>query len=587
MESKVSKNTISSTCFINNNYIEAFAITMILLFITYAFNNIVFFINDDTNILYTLAGFYTGSPADHPFINPILSLFIQGLYNIAPMLPWYPLMHIVCIGFSIYVFVYYVLEVARHQNVPFILTIFVALSIYACYLYTCVVMMQFTTTSAILGSAGVLIALNTQYSEDKKKYRKSILLSCLFLTLSYLFRKNIFPYYAALWLGALFYGIWRENFNDYKLVLPVIFQTALLLIAMIGGAYMSNSIIRGSQEWDNYREFDVARYKMQDYPHDSSSENPELYESLGWTEGLNGLIGEETWSYFMMDPRVDVKAFSAISSTSEKNNNLWRSIKENVISLWNSGIIPKLSFLYIIFTAFLSILIFCKEWRSGIEKNCIVILCFDFLFCMGFIYLAFIQRVPLRALQAINLPIVMCNTIVTISLYRQIKAFFNSTFWTVTIILAVLVSVCDYKCIVEVGYQANERYEKSQNYLIAEEYAINHPEDFFVYDTSLTFRYLPFVSYDQKRPTNIMYWGGMGWKSPAYYEQLKKNGLDELYSNILLQDNAYFITNPNYYIHGEQVFEIFKRYMEETFPGVKTKKITDLDNGLLVYKFEK
>ena len=75
-------------------------VTLYISFVS--FFHLVFFINDDENIMYTLSGYYTyGIPDDHPFINVILSAILRRLYGIFPSIQWYSLFHIFIIAGSI------------------------------------------------------------------------------------------------------------------------------------------------------------------------------------------------------------------------------------------------------------------------------------------------------------------------------------------------------------------------------------------------------------------------------------------------------------------------------------------------------
>ena len=111
------------------------------------------------------------------------------------------------------------------------------------------------------------------------------------------------------------------------------------------------------------------------------------------------------------------------------------------------------------------------------------------------------------------------------------------------------------------------------------------PENFYIYDTSLTFRYLPFTVYTEKFPSNLMFWGGMGWNSPAFFKQLEINGLDNLYSDIFLNNNVYYITWDSYVVNGRTMRERFLSYMASKFPGIKIEQKDSIGNNINVYKF--
>lgn len=241
-------------------------------------------------------------------------------------------------------------------------------------------------------------------------------------------------------------------------------QSALVIVLLIVGAVFANSAIRSTEDWIEYKNFDTARYKMQDYPHDYASDNPELYESIGWTKGLNDLTGEETWSYFMMDSRVNIEAFNTISNTSNATKNLSINIADNLTALWNQGILPKMCILYSVVVGTLAIVVFFVYKNKAVRIVGLSIMGYTILFLAGFIYLSYIQRVPFRALQSICFPMVMTCTTLTLSLYRYLKERIRKVAMILVLVSIFLLSICGYKCVVESNYLVADRYNKSQNF---------------------------------------------------------------------------------------------------------------------------
>ena len=121
-----------------------------------------------------------------------------------------------------------------------------------------------------------------------------------------------------------------------------------------------------------------------------------------------------------------------------------------------------------------------------------------------------------------------------------------------------------------------------------ENYAINNQNNIYIYDTSLTFRYNPFVIYSGKYPSNMFFWGGMGWNSPTFYTQLQMNNLTELYSTVFFEDNVYYISRNNYYISDNlKLSDVFFEYMIETYGDIDVNITEHLDNNIDVYKLSK
>ena len=70
------------------------------------------------------------------------------------------------------------------------------------------------------------------------------------------------------------------------------------------------------------------------------------------------------------------------------------------------------------------------------------------------------------------------------------------------------------------------------------------------------------------------------------FEQLDINGLKDLYSDVLLEENVYFVSRDSYYASETLTsFALFEQYMKEEYPGVEIKKVESLPNDISIYKF--
>lgn len=553
--------------------------------------NIVFYINDDTNILYTLAGYYTnGIPSDHPFLNAVLSYVLQFLYLICGSVPWYGLFHFFSVFLSLVIINAAFLKIIIKRDYPLLYALLFCCCVTLVFFVYPMVLLQFTTTSTLLGTAALLLMLNlNQPRISDRDFVGSVIL----LVLSYMVRKNSGQILLCFWILTLIYLYVKEV---YIIKLPVknlivnYFKNILLLSFSFALVFLGNFALRSSKEWENYFEFDTARFHVQDYPHDTKSDNPELYESLGWTDGLCNLVGYETWSYFMMDERITTDSFNEIAKTATNHRiDIFNNIKSSLRELWESNVLVKITFVSFISAAIYLLGSFFKNFRTDKEKifDLLYAGLIFFAFAAGVVYLCIVQRVPMRAFQTLCFPasVSILFQIINVSYYHKLSKFkrrFLIFFMSFIICFSVV------KVIPPIKNDAEYRYNISQNMVYVEKYVMEHPDNFYVYDTSLTFRYLPFINYNSSVPDNIMYWGGMGWKSPTYYKQLEINNIDELYSSVLLQNNAFYITNDDYKMdsNGTTVFNIFEQYMIEKFPNIRVYKVDTIKNNIIVYKFE-
>ena len=554
-------------------------VTLYISFVS--FFHLVFFINDDENIMYTLSGYYTyGIPDDHPFINVILSAILRRLYGIFPSIQWYSLFHIFIIAGSIVLFNDLLLKyLNRKCHLIFILLVIILLDI-AIFSYV-MILMQFTTTSALAGCTAILL-LYDYIMEIKKGNRRIIHIPFIitYSTLCYWHRKNTF-YVIACFLLLLFIYCILINFAKVKENKSLIIHWLIMLFLIPGAIILSiiaNMTKRNSNEWKYYNTYDSARYHMTDYPHDSFIDNPDLYEQIGWSNELYTLTATNYW--FFMDEKINENTFDVINSTytrelePKKIFTTWISfLKKESIALFESCIL----FLLIIINIIQSII-------KHDKLRLLLCICLTLGTILLISYLCLIQRIPLRAYQTIMFPSIIISIL---DLTHNITEEFCAKkyiFFSIFSIVLILISI---KTLIKAQKDASYRYSISRNTLSIEEYAINHPENIYIYDTSLTFRYEPFTIYKDFYPSNLFFWGGMGWNSPAFKYQLELNGLSDLYSDVFFSDNVYYITRPDYYVNSSDtsLSDIFFSYMEKTYGNYEIKTMDSINNDdILVYK---
>lgn len=561
-------------------------VTLICYMILAATNKIVFFINDDENILYTLAGYYTaGNTADHSFVNAILSFFIQGLYSVLPQFPWYGIFHVVVLFSSLAILERYALGACAKNRTAIIYTLlFSVLFFFALYFYP-VLLMQFTTTSAIAGMASITLLLYVEGKENKATIISRFLFSLFYLLLCFWHRKNTGYVVLCFWGLALVYKLvsaWIKTRN-IRICRSYVVLAAAVCVS-ISFSILLSSQVRSNDSWDFFYEYDQARYKEMDYPHDSYEENPQLYEALDWSEALYRLEGK----LFFMDERINADSFNIIAQTGFYANNktVSAAVEEGKDLLQNNEIALVATVALTVLAAIcLIISVQNKNWIDMLLALCntggILVLC---------AYLCWKQRFILRAFQAMEFPAlaiylyILVRNMPNAEERRQKKKQWKSVVVPIIGVLACIWGI--YLSYPKAKADSEYRYNITFNTLAVEEYAMDHPDNIYVYDVSLTFRYHPFIVYTEDYPSNLMFWGGMGWNSPAFFEQLDINGLKDLYSDVLLEENVYFVSRDSYYASETLTsFALFEQYMKEEYPGVEIKKVESLPNDISIYKF--
>lgn len=576
----------------NRKYLPVFSIILSMCYFAYLYmqNNIVFFINDDQNIMYSIAGYYTdGIQGDHSFVNYVLSFFIATLYRVCPALPWYGIFHVGVLFTSTSIIYHMILRsYSNSYNYPILgIILLLFLSMYA--LAYPIILMQFTTTSAIAGWAAITLMLLIDGKDSKKKTIIKGIASVVYMLICFMHRKNTGEVFLCFYVLTIVYNVVRTYQNNKcnntvsKLKNNKYIYICLSLLICIFSVSTINNYARGSEEWKDFYAFDESRYKMTDYPHDSYSDNRAMYDDMNWDESLYKLSATHWW--FFMDDRINIESFNTISDTGYYNNELnLSSIGSIIYNFFNTEIMARMLMLGAIFITILILIDYLihRKWIDLLYLGC----SWGGMSVM-LLYLAMKDRLILRAFQ------VVIFALLSILLYLILEVFkrYNTKYkWTlritgVGIILILLMNV--QMLLDNIGTLATNRYESSQRTLQVEEYAINNPDNMYIYDTSLTFRYAPFTTYEESYPTNLMFWGGMGWNSPTFYHQLRLNDLEELYSDVLFNDNVYYISWETYSKETYNLIDLMSQYMLTLYPEATLNLVDEIEGGINIYKWNK
>ena len=565
--------------------------SIVLFLITSILCNRVFYTNDDENVMYTLAGYYTGGePYDHHFINVILSKVIRLFYDINGSIPWYPLMHIFVLWLSTVVLYACTIEVCNKKNVNFIIANIIGIVGYFGIIFYVSTLLQFTTTSACAGGAATILILTIGFKDDNKSevVVKSIF-SVFLLLICYMIRKNsgavafCFYFSTVVYKYIEYYVQKNKPKNSNAKYFSIIIAIGIICVI---GATVANSIVRSGPEWDKFFSFENARYKMTDYPHDTFDENPELYEGIDWSKELYLLAGQHWW--FFMDEKINQNSFEEISETGKDNISL-EELNLNFNKLFSDN---KITTFYLIgavglIVIYLIMIIIRKNREPLKVLESLFFLCMFFGGVVLCLYLCIKGRFIQRAFHSIVIPYMF---IAVYLLLNALKDSYDKSYKRIVnnmliLCLCIFVSKGVYDVSQVAKLEVAERIEKSQNTLYIESYAMQHKENVYIYDTSLTFRYMPFIIYNGNYPDNLFFWGGMGWNSPAFNKQLSINGLTELYSDVLLRDNVYFITKDDYMVGGKKMIIRFCNYMVAEYEGISLEEVERLVNNIVVYKF--
>ena len=582
-------------------YLLAAGIVVLLLLISRGFVPFNFETNDDSGMMYIVAGYRTGVPLPYTmFTNIVYGYIVSFLYTAVPSIPWYGIMHLFFVFLASFLILKSMLKIASNRNIPLFYPVFIFCVLYFFVLLYFSVFFQFTTTSALLGSASCILLFTLFCGEGRKaRLLDGVLIVCTLL-FCYLMRPSTGAAIGAFFIGTLFFKIGiilknKVNKKGHLLQLGLVFFTAFLLIFAAQTFEIAASYSNGLAE---YSDFNSKRARFSDFPMATYEQVPEVYESIGWDSNLYYL----TRSWFFMDERVNSENFTILYESFEsmlKNGDLENTYSRNFISIWDtiektilrsSIAIWATGIFFLFFILHILISVFRKKWEY---------LVFAIFLFMGYtasvLFLAFSGRMPFRVYFVCLAPAASLlfgailkiiperediggiNNILPISLKGFLKRYAKVLISFVFIIAFIFPLDNIVLCASKPAYTSS-----ASKRLALEEYVMQNTDKVYIFDVYMSGGIVsPFTVYPQGCSIkNLIFWGGAGMNSPAFFAQLEANSLTEFSSSILLKPDVYFVSGKGILESEESAF---LNYMKEKHCA--SPIVVDTVGEIIIYKF--
>lgn len=547
-----------------------FVLTLILL-IT---RGIVYETVDDFNVMYSIAGYKTGAPFwQLTFYNCIYAGFISIFYRITGYIQWYTVFQIICIFSSLVVIMFAYLRIAKctKKNIWIAIAIFSGLYVSA-YMYI-LQRMQFTTTAAIMGAAGV--SMMYLFLEEGKK--RDLLISCAFILGAYLNRRLAGLFVIALW-GGLFvvHEIieWKKR-DKKELVKRCAILAGCMLIVL--GIRIADQYVKRTKLNKDYMVYDEYRGKFQDYQKPSYVDNRELYNSVGWDDKVYSLVN----ALIYIDPRINEESFRTLVESDAFQSHLpFKDAVKMFTELCQTEPAAEISVILLITFAAFAIMF------AHITKNKKTLLLAIYSVCawLAFVvYLSYSGRLPLRVGLLVTLPpMTLLLMIATAEVIRR-----NKKIDLLRVCLLPLLIALSFSSVNNIYVRLSSKDSYSQKIMFDfENYALSHPDKVFLHDYTICNVYNAYSAthvYVKKKPTNIILSGGSYTYSACYYAQLAANHLSKFDGETLLQDGVFFVCDNNR--RGMPTF--ITQYLQSLYgKGVKCDLVELISDGdVAIYKF--
>lgn len=223
-----------------------------ILFVTLlqVFAPIGFETNDDIGMAHLASGKVLGHNEYHlPFINVSLGWILAKLYEIIPCIEWYTLMLIAFHVISVTIITHFILNnLLQRTKLKGILSILILYIFEILWL----LQLQFTTTAAMLATAGLVVILN----------HRNVGWGILLFAIGTLLR-----YHSAMCAGLIFAACYPLiAFNSGKVAWGNVLVLVSCAIIGFGTHFFNKMVYYSNPEWKAYYEYNEIRGKVFDNP---------------------------------------------------------------------------------------------------------------------------------------------------------------------------------------------------------------------------------------------------------------------------------------------------------------------------------
>ena len=572
-------------------WISAFFCVLVLFIVIVISRGIVFDTVDDFNVMYTIAGYKTGTPYFQlTFYNNILAFLISLLYRLTGAVQWYSVVSIAMVLSSILTIDKVIIKIAKQKKIkPVCVFSFVIFLEFTAFLYP-LQRLQFTTTATMMGAAAVALMLEYSCIYDKKLKRVDLVLSGIFLILCFMERRMSFLGVICFWGLIIGKVLLSEAVKSGKKGFIKKFKFFIKYIIVVGGIILSINIadqyIKNTYDNKEYMKYDEYRGEYQDYPKLSFDDFQYIYDEVSWNRETYEIVSDLVY----IDPNINEQAFRTLVEEAKKYNNvpvidvLWRGKELIRTDKTAQGVLA------VCIVLFVTLLYRIIKYYGGKEKERYTDALVTIFACLGaFIisyYLCMKGRFLLRIFLNIALPTLVTLSIEFVNLRETTRENVKKGISFVKSVLFVLLCIptiyltCSH---IFIDLREKDLYSISQMHTF-EDYAIANPDKVFVHDYSVSNSYNsydPFRIFEDEKPTNIIISGGSYTYTGCYNEQLRINNLDKLDGETFSKDNVYYVCNEN----KKNFWQDVNYYLRVNYNFSACKRVEQLDHDVSIYQF--
>lgn len=543
-------------------WLLAIVINAVLFGVLLSTHRVYFQTNDDPDVLITFSGMWLdGTPnPNHAFSNIIWGWLVTSLYRMIPGVQWYSVLMLAAMIFSGIAICKCIFTVCFSRQLGgWVLPLLVYVSYFALVLMKLTVNLQFTCAASFLVLAACAIIFSSgRMTSSKKIYTVDWVVSFIAIILGYCIRDmaviEILPFFVLV-AGFRFFEYWLLEHFSWKELWPILIKIVCFLIAVVCVCGLAQVVDRAEKdrlENPSFREFDDYRSRFMDFPHPDYDEATEFYNSLGWDILRFRMITQ----WYFMDDRLSTETFKAAAEFSEEygrpdviSDPLYVGMlddgfyihQEPTVKHMLRGIVVCM----IALAAFAVTAAYEKEPLRGFGFSALAIVA-AVGFALIFVFLKQEGRVLYRVVVSPLAAAYLINLLCVLELWPKehrgrlrLMCFGAELLVAAALLYTVRIGIAvTYR---RVSLTNARKIEQMRN--VMDEYAMDHPENLYIFSSTLSDDNRTFL-YGEKAAPNTMMWGGTYWHSKEYYDKINAFGISEMYTQELMRDNVYLFMSP-------------------------------------------
>lgn len=522
--------------------------------------SIEFLTNDDLIMQMIANGLVSGQPDGHL----VYSGFFWGwplslLYRITGAVDWYSLAQLFFLIFgSLIVLVKLTKRIERPvYRIPvFIISSFV----WAITLFRCFLQLQYTVTSAFVGSVAIFWALLIDIDEDKRRWIRDVIIVSLLVFVSYNIRNKallmLIPFALAGWFGKWVFKGFKGKTTNIRFA--TLFASIFVVLLISEGA---NRVYYSGDEWQNYLAFNTAREGVFDYTgFPDYDNNVETYESIGMSEADYEAIAYYDLQLLMED--INEESLKTIYAMNPKGEGLIPvgQILKNFIGrnlAYTDRPVNFLAYIIWIVAAVLAVIRLIKEKNKAIFVNLLLI----FTARMAlWIYLINAGRLPDRITWSLYIAEIM--TLLALLINEKYERTGNLVLISGAVIIMAETLFIGFPKAVKIkgDNMAKNYYATSFEQLL--DYTAEHPDNLYFLDANSLANVSRLKKSHEGAP--IAFLGGWLPGAPVEQEMLLAHGIKDPtdHLDVLNNKDAYFVFKDSEITNEEYLLSFYSQYTD-------------------------